>query len=70
MDIRDPKAENLMISIWNGKESSKCDGNFFGFSSLAFILDTKTKRVTKDKYSLINIITNFYKTNLDVDYWF
>ena len=40
MDIRDPKAENLMISIWDGKESSKCDGNFFGFSSLAYILDT------------------------------
>jgi hypothetical protein len=32
MDEEDPKAENMMIKIWNGKESNRCDGSFVGFS--------------------------------------
>lgn len=27
MDENDPKAENIMLSIWEGKEATRCDGN-------------------------------------------
>jgi len=66
----DPKAENLMMSIWYGKESHKCDGNIFGYSSLAFIAKTKTKRALGKKFSFFRIVTNFFTPNLDVDYDF
>ena len=29
----DPKAENLMVEIWQGKEATKCDGNLYGYSN-------------------------------------
>lgn len=45
MDEEDPKAENLMLKIWNGKESTKCDGNILGYSSLSHIIwSTKKKQ--------------------------
>lgn len=60
MDGHDPKADNLMLNIWHGSESTKCDGNFFGFSSLGYILQTKTKRVKKSNYSFMKVVTNGY----------
>jgi len=68
MNQGDPKAENLMMSIWNGKESHKCDGNIYGFSSLAFIANSRTKIALGNKYTFRGVITNYFKANLDVDY--
>jgi hypothetical protein len=34
MDENDPKAENIMLSIWEGKEATRCDGNIKGYSAL------------------------------------
>ena len=70
MNQGDPKAENMMMSIWYGKESHKCDGNIFGYSSLAFIATSKTKKALGDKYSFWRVATNFFIPNLDVDYNF
>jgi hypothetical protein len=70
MDINDPKAENLMLSIWSGKESHKCDGNIYGYSMLAFITMSKTKKAIGKKYSFSKVINNFFTPNFDVDYKF
>ena len=42
----DPKAENIMLIIWNGKESTKCDGNIYGYSTITHLLMNNTKRVS------------------------
>jgi hypothetical protein len=47
MDENDPKAENLMLMIWNGKEATTCDGNLFGYSNLAHIFMRKGKKVSQ-----------------------
>lgn len=38
MDENDPKAENIMMGIWQGKEANRCDGIISGYSSLTHIL--------------------------------
>ncbi len=30
----DPKGENFLVKLWEGKDSSKCDGNVWGYSNL------------------------------------
>ena len=60
MDGKDAKAENLMLSIWSGKESHKCDGNIYGYSMLSHILMSRTKKAIGKKYSLMKVITNFF----------
>ena len=44
MDEEDPKAENLMLMIWHGKEATRCDGNIYGYSNLMHLLTTKAKK--------------------------
>jgi hypothetical protein len=70
MDDEDPKAENLMIMIWHGKEATKCDGNIFGYSNLAHIIMTRAKKMSGKKISLMQMVTNYYEPNFKVDYSF
>jgi len=44
MPEEDPKPENVMIKIWEGREATKCDGNIYGYSNLTHILMTKAKK--------------------------
>ena len=44
MDENDPKAENMMLSIWHGKEATKCDGITSGYSSLNHIMKSSVKK--------------------------
>lgn len=38
MDSGDPKAENLINTMWTGEYSPNCDGNIYGFSNMTCIL--------------------------------
>ena len=67
MDENDPKAENMMLRIWHGKEATQCDGILNGYSSLTHMLKSSTKKLTG---SFMNIISNYYRPNFDVDYSF
>jgi hypothetical protein len=60
MDGKDIKAENLMLSIWSGKETHKCDGNIYGYSMLSHIIMSRTKKAIGKKYSIMRVITNFF----------
>ncbi len=42
MEEEDPKAENIIGMLWDGIESTKCDGNIYGYSSFLHILTTAT----------------------------
>lgn len=70
MDENDPKAENLMLMIWHGKEATRCDGNIYGYSNLSHIIMTKAKKISGKKTSLMQIITNYFEPNFKVDYSF
>ena len=70
MDEVDPKAENLMVMIWHGKEATKCDGNIYGYSNLSHIIMTRAKKISGKKTSLMQMITNYYDPNFKVDYSF
>jgi hypothetical protein len=67
MDENDPKAENMMLKIWHGKEATNCDGILNGYSSLTHIMKSSTKKLTG---TFFNIISNYYKPNYEVDYSF
>lgn len=70
MPTGDPKAENLMLSIWAGKEATHCDGNMYGYSNFAYILKSKPKKVQgrQSIFMLMSMITNYFKPNTKVDY--
>ena len=71
MDENDTKAENLMSKIWKGKESTNCDGNIFGYSSLTNVVFRSFKRLSAgNNGSLLNIATNSFEPNFQVDYGF
>ena len=70
MDGEDPKAENIMVKIWHGKESTKCDGNFLGYSNIGHLLLSRTKRVSGKVSSFFSMVTNFFEPNFKVDYSF
>lgn len=70
MDEDDPKAENLMVMLWHGKEATKCDGNIYGYSNMTHILMTKTKKISGKKSTFLQMVTNFYDPNFKVDYSF
>lgn len=70
MDEYDPKAENLMMMIWHGKEATRCDGNIYGYSNLSHIIKTRAKKISGKKTSLMQMITNYYDANFKVDYSF
>ena len=67
---KDPKAENLMLIIWNGREATRCDGNIYGYSNLAHILMTKAKKIQGKSVQLCQMITNYFEPNFKVDYNF
>ena len=70
MDEEDPKAENLMLMIWHGKEATRCDGNIYGYSNLAHICTTKAKKISGKRTTLMQMITNYFEPNFKVDYSF
>jgi hypothetical protein len=70
MDEGDPKAENLMLMIWHGKEATRCDGNIYGYSNLSHILTTKAKKISGKQTTLMQMITNYFEPNFKVDYSF
>ena len=46
LSTEDEKAENIMNSIYIGKEVTKCDGSIYGYSSFMHILIAKPKKST------------------------
>ena len=70
MDEHDPKAENLMLMIWHGKEATRCDGNIYGYSNFLHILTTKAKKISGKQTTLMQMITNYFEPNFKVDYSF
>jgi len=56
--------------MWKGQESTKCDGNIYGYSNLAHILFKKSKKVTDSKTPFFQICSNYFKCNTKVDYTF
>ena len=70
MDEEDPKAENLIVMIWHGKEATRCDGNIYGYSNLMHIISTKAKKLSGNSDSYIQVISNYFEPNFKVDYSF
>lgn len=68
MDEEDPKAENMMLSIWHGKEATRCDGNISGYSSLTHVLKSTSKKLTGSASSFFKLISNYFQPNYKVDY--
>jgi hypothetical protein len=68
MDENDPKAENLLMMIWRGKEAARSDGDIFGYSHFTHIILTHAKK-TKNA-SLMQLVTNHFDPNYNVNYGF
>lgn len=61
MDENDPKAERVMIMIWQGKEAAHCDGDIYGYSNFVHIIMSKAKKVTdRNGNTFIQIVKNFF----------
>lgn len=70
MDENDPKAENLMLTLYKGKESARCDGDIYGYSNMIHLLTSKVKKDQGSKLDFMKIVTNYFKPNFKVDYAF
>lgn len=70
MDEEDPKAENLIVMIWHGKEATKCDGNIYGYSNMMHILTSKAKKMSGKNETFLQMISNYFDANFNVDYSF
>ena len=70
MDEMDSKAENIMMSIYQGKETTKCDGNIKGYSSIYHVITSRPKRVPVQKFTLLKFLKNSFEPNFDFDYSF
>ena len=70
MDDNDPKAENLMLSIWRGKESNRCDGGIVSFSQLSHIVLSGSKKMAGGRSNYFSMVGGFFNPNFKVDYWF
>jgi hypothetical protein len=60
MSEEDPKAENLIMNMWQGKEATRCDGNIYGYSNMTHILLQKNKKVTNPATTYFEIISNYF----------
>lgn len=70
MDENDPKAENLIVMIWHGKEATRCDGNIYGYSNMMHIITTRAKKMSGKTTSFLQMVSNFFEPNFLVDYSF
>lgn len=69
MSRYDPKAENIMNSIFHGKESTRCDGDLKGYSSLTHIAWTPSKKHA-NSINCLSFFLNQFTPNFSVDYAF
>ena len=53
MDENDPKAENIIVMLWDGPESKKCDGNIYGYSSFMHIIKSGGKQIKNGRQPFI-----------------
>lgn len=70
MSEEDPKAENLIQKMWTGKDSTHCDGNIFGYSNIISILLGNINSTPNPSAEFMEIVTDDFKLNVDVDYLF
>jgi hypothetical protein len=69
MASSDPKAENLIRNIWLGNESTKCDGSMNGYSNLASILSSNSKKADA-RTTFFELVSGGFTYKYDVDYTF
>ena len=70
MSEDDPKAENIIKNLWKGRESSKCDGNIYGYSNLMHIIHNPASNADENS-TFFEIVSNFFNGLADdVDYLF
>lgn len=70
MSEDDPKAENLIMKMWRGKFSTSCDGNIFGYSNIIGIVTNSSTPAADPNATFMEIVTNDFRLNTDVDYLF
>lgn len=69
MSEEDPKAENIMNSVYVGKEATQCDGMIYGYSNFMHILTSKPINLTEPDFHKI-ITLDYGGINTEVDYTF
>jgi len=62
MSEDDPKAEDLIMDMWVGAETTRCDGKITGYCNLMYILSQKPKK-TEITTTFMEIVTNSFKLN-------
>lgn len=71
MSQDDPKAENIMNSVYIGQEATKCDGMILGYSNFMHILTSKPTKITDNSKSFLEMIQIDFLPQLQkVDYIF
>ena len=70
MDENDPKAENIMMSIYQGKETTRCDGNIKGYSSIYHVITSRPKKISDVRIKWFPFFKNYFEPNYEFDYNF
>jgi hypothetical protein len=65
------KTTILLDSIWQGMNTSDCDGRVDDFSLMHFLYKSKTHYIEGKKMSYVDMITNNFVTSYDkISFWF
>jgi len=62
MSEDDPKAEDLIMDMWVGAETTRCDGKITGYCNLMYVLFQKPQK-TEITTTFMEIVTNSFKLN-------
>lgn len=69
--LKSSKITILMDSIWRGMYAIECDGRLDDFSSMTFLLKSKTTSIKGRKIGLKDLLTNKFNINIEVmKFWF
>lgn len=69
--LKSPKTTILLDTLWEGIASTECDGRLADFSTMNYLLQSKTKKIEGRKISPKDLLTNRFTINIGkVKFWF
>ena len=65
------KVNSVLDLVWEGTQSTECDGNIYDFSLLTYLVSSNVKSIPGKKLSIKQLLFNNYTTQIDnLNFWF
>ena len=65
------KVNSVLDLVWEGTQSTECDGNIYDFSLLTYLASSNVKAIPGKKLSIKQLLFNNYTSQIDnLNFWF